>query len=171
MPPIEPGSLREAHDSQSRRAIEQLRDRLGLAPHPEGGWYCETWRSGLTVETPWGERPAGTSILYLLAGRQVSRPHRLRQDEAWSFQAGTGLLLHLFHAGGAHEVHRLGPDAVYQMAVPAGVWMGAETDGGWALVSCFCAPGFEFEDLTFADPAELRVGWPAAGTVGRLLQG
>ena len=147
----------------------RLRDRLDLRPHPEGGWYRETWRSELVIATSWGQRPAGTSILYLLAAGQVSRPHRLRQDEVWFFQAGTGLLLHLFRDGGGHHVHRLAHDAALQIAVPAGVWMGAETDGGWALVGCACAPGFEFSDLTFADPAALRAGWPTAAAAGRLL--
>lgn len=150
----------------------RLRDRLGLRPHPEGGWFRETWRSPRTVPTPWGARPAFTTILYLLASGQVSRPHRLRQDEVWSFQAGTGLDLHLFAAGGRHSVHRLGPGETLQVAVPAGVWMGAETGDRWALVGCACGPGFEPEDLTFAEPAALLAGWPAAaGAAGRLLGG
>ena len=148
-------------------AARRLRDRLQLLPHPEGGWYRETWRAGLTVATPWGDRPAGTSILYLLAGGQVSKPHRLRQDEVWSFQAGTGLDLHLFAAGAVHTVHRLGPDAALQVVVPAGVWMGAKTDGGWALVGCACAPGFAFADLEFADLDTLLAGWPQAAAVSR----
>jgi uncharacterized protein len=152
-------------------AARRLREQHALAPHPEGGWYRETHRSPLRVATPWGERPAGTSILYLLADRQVSRPHRLRQDEVWSFQAGTGLRLHLFLDGGEHAEHRLGPTGALQVAVPAGTWMGAETDGGWALVGCACAPGFEFDDLDFADGQRLRAGWPAAAAVCRRLLG
>ncbi|MDY0110635.1 MAG: cupin domain-containing protein [Candidatus Krumholzibacteria bacterium] len=151
-------------------AARRLCDAHALMPHPEGGWFRETWRAGLTVPTPWGERPAGTSILYLLTGGQVSRPHRLRQDEIWLFQAGTGLLLHLFAPQGRHVVHRLGPEHTLQVAVPAGVWMGAETDGGWGLVGCACAPGFEFDDLTFAARADLLADWPAAAaTIERLL--
>jgi uncharacterized protein len=149
----------------------RLRDRLELRPHLEGGWYRETWRSECVVPTPWGDRPAGTSIFYLLAAGQISRPHRLRQDEVWLFQAGTGLRLHLFMDGGRYAVHRLGPGDMLHATVPAGVWMGAETDGGWALVHCVCVPGFEFSDLTFADPVILRAGWPAAEAAGRLLQG
>ncbi len=135
------------------RTARALRDRLGLAPHPEGGWYRETWRAAHVVTTPWGTRPAGTSIVYMLAAGQVSRWHRLRQDEVWSFHDGAGLFLHQYAEGGRHEIHTLGPAASLQVTVPAGVWMGAEPAGAWAIVGCACAPGFEFGDLTFADPA------------------
>ncbi len=162
---------REGEGSALAAEARRLRDRLALVPHPEGGWYRETWRSTQTVGTPWGDRPAGTSILYLLAGGQVSRPHRLRMDEMWSFHAGTGLLLHLFRPGGEHAAHRLAPGAELQVTVPAGVWMGAETDGGWALVGCACAPGFTFDDLTFAEPAALLAGWPTAAAASRRLLG
>lgn len=158
-------------DARLPDEARRLCERLAMRPHPEGGWFCETWRSELRVVTPWGERSAGTSILYLLAGSQVSRPHRLRQDELWSYQAGTGLELHLFQAQGEHVVHRLRPATVLPASVPAGVWMGAQTDGGWALVACTCAPGFEFADLTFADPAVLRAGWPHAVAAGCRLLG
>ena len=76
-------------------AARELIDRHELQPHPEGGWYRETWRASQTVPSPFGERPAGTLILYLIGGEAISRLHRLRQDEIWCHHAGPGLTLHV----------------------------------------------------------------------------
>jgi predicted cupin superfamily sugar epimerase len=146
----------------------ELVTRLDLQPHPEGGWFRETYRSPATVATPFGDRPAGTSILYLLDHHHVSRLHRLRQDEVWSFHAGAPLRLHTLGDGG-HREHRLGSDHALQDTVPAGAWMGAEPVGGWSLVGCACMPGFHFDDLEFADGRRLAAAWPdQAGLIGRL---
>jgi predicted cupin superfamily sugar epimerase len=132
----------------------------GLVPHPEGGWYRETGRTTDTVATPSGRRPLETAIEFLLAEGQVSRLHRLRQDEVWTHLAGPGLDLHLLAPGHTAAVVWLeaGAEAV---TVPAGVWMGAEVRaGGWALVECVCRPGFDFADLEFAARADLLADWP-----------
>lgn len=143
--------------------VDQLIERLDLAAHPEGGWFRETWRSNLTVPTPFGDRPAGTSILYLLAAGQVSRMHRLNQDEVWHYHAGPGLDLHLFTEGYGHR--RLAHDEAAQMVVPAGAWMAAEVGRGWALVGCTCSPGFHFDDLEFAERHRLLASYPDHGAV------
>ena len=151
----------------ARRLVEELQ----LQPHPEGGWYRETWRAAHMVATPGGERPAATSILFLLGGGAISRLHRLRQEELWLYQAGPGLDLHLFdprgRAGSPQEVGAppprclpLGPAGAPQALVPAGVWMGAEAPAGWALVACVCAPGFDFADLQFARGEDLEMWCP-----------
>ena len=150
-------------------AARDLVARLDLQPHPEGGWFRETWRADATVATPFGDRPAGTSILYLLDHHDVSRLHRLRQDEVWSFHAGAPLRLHILHAECGHRERRLGPHDAPQATVPAGAWMGAEPDGGWSLVGCACMPGFHFDDLEFADAGRLAAAWPEhAALIGRL---
>lgn len=146
-------------------AAQRLIDRHQLSPHPEGGWYRETWRAAATVATPFGERPAGTSILYLIAGTQGSALHRLNQDEVWSYHAGPGLDLHVITDAGAHRHHRLAASAAHQAVVPAGAWQGATASSGWALVGCVCAPGFAFSDLVLARRDHLLDRYPSHATL------
>jgi predicted cupin superfamily sugar epimerase len=145
---------------------------LGLAPHPEGGWFRETWRSPLVVDTPRGSRPAGTSILYLLEAGEVSRLHRLAFDEVWHWQGGGALLI--------HHVTPTGLDTVVldaarpQHVVPGGVWFGAEPVPGAShvLAGCTMAPGFHADDWELADGRELAAALPqAADIIGRLTDG
>lgn len=142
-------------------AAQHLIHRHQLAPHPEGGWFRETWRAAAKVATPFGERPAGTSILYLIAGAQQSALHRLNQDEVWSYHAGPGLDLHVIDDAGNHRAHRLAAAAAHQAVVPAGAWQGATAGAGWALVGCVCAPGFTFSDLVLARRDDLLERHPA----------
>jgi predicted cupin superfamily sugar epimerase len=126
--------------------------RLGLAAHPEGGWYRETWRAPAAE----GEaRSGGTAILYLLEAGGRSHWHRVDAAELWIFQAGTPLLLRTANAAGAAE-HRLGtgPGDTPQQVVQPGEWQSAEAQGGWALVACVVVPGFEFAGFELAPP-----GW------------
>lgn len=120
--------------------------RHGLAPHPEGGWYRETWRA----EAPPGERSPGTAILFLLEQGQRSHWHKVDADELWFWHAGAALALRI---GG--ETRRLGPEDP-QARVPAGEWQAAEAEAGWTLVSCVVVPGFEFSGFTLAPE-----GWAA----------
>ena len=127
--------------------------RLALRPHPEGGWYRETWRA----PAPPGERAAGTAILFLLEADQRSHWHRVDADELWFWHAGAALALSVAPDGKASPVvHRLGPDvpggALPQFRVPAGAWQAAAALGGWALVSCVVVPGFEFAGFELAEP-------------------
>ena len=139
-------------------------DTLGLAPHPEGGWYRETWR---TDATP-GERAGATAILFLLEAGQRSHWHRVDAAELWLWHAGAPLLLATApDDAGPASATRLGPDVLSgdmpQILVPAHHWQAAETIGGWALVSCVVTPGFEFAGFTLAAP-----GW-APGDVGKAM--
>src|SRR5512137_333397 len=134
--------------------------RLGLAPHPEGGWYRETWRSPLRVRGPRGERPAMTVIDYLLEAGDFSGFHRVHSDEAWHHVAGGALDLHVLDPGGGHAIHRIGSAALdgarFHAVVPAGAWQAARPAGdGWVLASCTVAPGFAFEDFEMARRGEL----------------
>lgn len=142
-------------------------DRLDLQPHPEGGWYRETYRSPLTVPTDRGVRAVSTAILYLLGRGDFSALHRIRSDEIWHHHAGGALEVVELTADGV-RVHRLGPEPgvgdTPQVMVPAGAWFGARPAEGvdFALVGCTVAPGFDFDDFEMGDPATLRRNFPHA---------
>jgi predicted cupin superfamily sugar epimerase len=120
-------------------------ERLGLLPHPEGGWYRETWRA----PAPAGQaRSAGTAILYLLEAGGRSHWHRIDATELWIFQAGQALTLSTAGADGEASSIRLGADLLAgdqpQAVVRPGEWQSATAGEGWALVACVVVPGFEF---------------------------
>jgi predicted cupin superfamily sugar epimerase len=126
---------------------------MGLRPHPEGGFYRETFRSPTQVHLPGGRvRAASTAILYLLPADSHSAWHRVLSDEVWHhYDGGT---LRLYQLGrGELRLNPRDPQAV----VPAGVWQAAETEGGAVLVGCTVAPGFEFEDFALAE-ADALIG-------------
>jgi len=129
---------------------------LDLAPHPEGGFYRETFRDPNKVA---GARAASTAIYYLLPAGQVSAWHRVDAAEIWHWHAGAPLELSLYEAGGAHSILRLGADLVAgerpQGVVPAGVWQSARSLGAWTLVGCTVAPGFEFAHFELAAPGAI----------------
>lgn len=138
--------------------VDDLIARLALAPHPEGGWYRETWRAPSTR----GARGAGTSILFLLEAGQRSHWHRVDAAELWIFQAGTPLVLSTAEAGLVDRV-RLGVDVAAgecpQHVVHPRQWQSAQASAGWCLVACVVVPAFEFEGFELAPP-----GWsPEAG--------
>ena len=121
---------------------------LGLARHPEGGWYRQTWVG------PGAPRASGTAILFLLAEGERSHWHRVDADEIWLFHAGAPLVLSLAaDQTGCREV-RMGPDVlagdVVQAIVPQGWWQAARTTGTWSLMSCTVSPGFRFEGFELA---------------------
>jgi predicted cupin superfamily sugar epimerase len=122
---------------------------LGLAPHPEGGWYRETFRDA----SPSGGRAASTAIYFLLAEGQVSRWHRVDSAEVWHWYAGAPLRLSI--AGDATRATvRLGSALANgerpQAVVPAGYWQQAESLGAWTLVGCTVAPAFDFAGFELA---------------------
>jgi predicted cupin superfamily sugar epimerase len=127
-------------------------ERLGLRPHPEGGWYAETWRA----DSPGGQRPSASAILYLLAAGERSHWHRVDAAEIWQYSAGDALELRVWADGGATvAIHRLGagtthPSETPQVVVPAGAWQSARPHGAWTLVGCIVSPAFEFEGFQLA---------------------
>lgn len=125
---------------------------LGMSPHPEGGWYVETFRDR---PGPDG-RAHATAIYFLLAADQVSAWHRVDAAEIWLWQAGAPLALSISEDGVGARSIRLGPDLRAgerpQGVVPAGAWQAAESLGAWTLVSCVVAPGFEFSGFELAPP-------------------
>ena len=131
---------------------------LNLSPHPEGGWYRETWRA----ETATGERATATAILFLLEAGQRSHWHKVDAAELWFWHAGAPLtLLRSAEDAGPAQAIALGPDVIAgqtpQALVPPGHWQAAEADAGWSLVSCVVSPGFEFSGFVLAPP-EWRPG-------------
>jgi predicted cupin superfamily sugar epimerase len=146
---------------------------LDLQPHPEGGWFRETYRASETMGAAalprrfGGERSISTAIYFLLEAGQCSRLHRIRSDEVWHFYAGDPLLVVEIDAAANLKATRLGPPA-YQHVVPAGAWFGATlADGGryapmgFALVGCTVAPGFDFADFELADRTRMLAEYPA----------
>ena len=127
-------------------------EHLGLQPHPEGGWYAETWRH----DPGDGDRAAGTAIYYLLAAGQRSHWHRVDATEVWHFYAGDLLRLRIHHGDGPTDDVVLGTDLaagqVPQAVVPPGAWQAAEPTGAWTLVGCTVSPGFTFEGFELAEP-------------------
>lgn len=145
---------------------------LQLRPHPEGGYFRETYRAAesiprraLPARFP-GPRAFSTAIYFLLRAGQVSRLHRIRSDETWHFHAGAPLIIHLLTPDGRYRALRLGvrPDRGEhpQAVVPAGAWFGAvlAPRGRYALVGCTVAPGFDFADFALADRADLTRRFP-----------
>jgi hypothetical protein len=142
--------------------------RLALSPHPEGGYYRETWRSrDILRGLPRGERAASTAIYFLLPADAFSAWHRVASDEAWHHYDGDPLDLHLIdEATGAHSVVVLGPDVAGgqapQHVVPADVWQAASPRGDrYALCGCTVAPGFDFADFEMVEAGELDLRFPA----------
>ena len=145
---------------------QELVHHLQLLPHPEGGFYRETYRSSDPVHRADGAlRAASTAIYYMLCDGAYSRWHRIRSDELWHFYKGTTLLVHELLPGGALRTHRLGDDpskTVFQATVQAGSWFAAELAdaSSFALVGCTVAPGFEFSEFELADIDALLLSHP-----------
>jgi predicted cupin superfamily sugar epimerase len=128
---------------------------LGLNPHPEGGYFRETFRDRATDAAG---RAASTAIYFLLVGGQLSRWHRVDAAEAWHWYVGAPLALTIANEAGSPDRSelRLGPDLLAgerpQAVVPAGVWQRAESLGAWTLVGCTVAPAFLFAGFELAAP-------------------
>jgi predicted cupin superfamily sugar epimerase len=125
---------------------------LDLAPHPEGGWYRQTFR-----DESGGSRGHSTAIYYLLERGQRSHWHKVTDAaEVWHYYAGAPLVLRTSSDGRAVQRHLLGPDLAKgerpQALVPADVWQAAESLGDYTLVGCTVAPGFEFASFEMAPP-------------------
>ena len=141
---------------------------LGLEPHPEGGFYRETFRSPIQVPGPGGEpRAASTAILFLLPEGDFSAWHRVRSDEAWHHYAGGPLELHRLDDEG-HRVELLGSPVLGhtpQAVIPAGQWQAARPTQGWSLCGCTVAPGFHFDDFEMPSRAALVARFPAHASI------
>jgi len=145
-----------------------LIETLALRPHPEGGFYRETFRSALTVAAHGGTRAASTAIYFLLPAGTFSALHRVRSDEVWHHYDGDPVALHLLDESdpaGGYAVVELGRDRARgqrpQHVVPAGVWQAAVPLGDrFALCGCTVAPGFDFADFEMPPRASLLAKFP-----------
>ena len=130
---------------------DQIIEKLNLAPHPEGGWFAETWRAQADGET----RPSGTAILFLLKAGERSHWHRVDATEIWHYHTGAPLTLRMSPSDrGPATSHILGTDLTRgqkpQIIVPAHHWQSAQSTGDWTLVGCTVSPGFQFEGFELA---------------------
>jgi len=151
---------------------EAIIRKLELIPHPEGGYYKETYRSAESIPVQGlpgrfkGQRSFSTSIYYLLQQGDFSAFHRIKSDECWHFYAGGPLLVHMIRLSGEYSVTKLGSDLskdeVFQFVVPAGSWFGSEPAPGsrFSLVGCTVAPGFDFQDFEIAGKEDLLNQFP-----------
>ena len=130
--------------------IQELIQTHGLIPHPEGGFFKETYRSEFS-----------TGIFYLLPKGQKSSFHRIKSDEMWHFYGGDSLTVVEITPEGMLKETRLDKNNV-QYVVPAGVWFGAylENDSDYAFVGCTVAPAFHYEDFELAQKDEFLATYP-----------
>lgn len=141
---------------------------LNLQPHPEGGYYTETYRSDevVSLKSFNGSRNISTGIYYLLEKGTFSAFHRIKSDEMWHFYDGTDLSVYILDQQGALEVIRLGRNIgngeKLQAVVPAGCWFASrvESEDGLALVGCTVSPGFDFKDFEMGNRNDLIQKFP-----------
>lgn len=145
----------------------QLIQHYELQPHPEGGWYKETYKSSEYISEAAlpgrfrGARAFSTAIYFLLEQGNFSAFHRIRADECWHFYAGDLLLVYVIKEDGNLEIIHLGNDInrgqVFQYIVPANNWFASRPAPGsrFCFMGCTVAPGFEFNDLELAETAQL----------------
>jgi predicted cupin superfamily sugar epimerase len=148
----------------SQLGFDLLVAKLQLKPHPEGGFYRETYRAQGDAEfREHGRRVAGTSIYFLMPRGDVSRFHRLASDEIWHFYQGDSITVVMITTEGRIVKKTVGPvgagDAQPQVVIPENTWFGAIHEGpvsnGYTLVGCTVSPGFEFKDFELASRSQL----------------
>ena len=164
------GFANGAHPSRVRSTMTKDAkywiQKLELEPHPEGGFYRQTYKADLLLPREAlpqfsGPRATSTAIYFLLEGENFSAFHRLRSDELWHFYVGGPLVVHVIDEHDRYSEIQLGSDPeaglVLQAVVKAGCWFASRLrdSNSYALVGCTVAPGFDFEDFELAKRAEL----------------
>jgi predicted cupin superfamily sugar epimerase len=161
--------------------VEQLIQHFNLQPHPEGGYYQETYKSTELIikehlpDRFKGNRHFSTAIYFLLQQGDFSAFHRIQSDECWHFYAGQTLFIYILHCGGQLEIVQLGNNIaegeVFQYVVPAGTWFASEPAPGsaFSFMGCTVAPGFDFADFEMATVEGLQKIYPQhAAVINRL---
>ena len=144
------------------KEAQLLIDKLELLPHPEGGFYKETYRSAKTV----GDRNVQTAIYFLITSNNISRFHRIKSDEIWFYHAGSPLSVHTLSKDNGHKIQKVGLDLtkgeVPQFLVPAETIFGSSLDeeNAYSFVSCTVAPGFDFADFELFQTEQLLSEFP-----------
>jgi predicted cupin superfamily sugar epimerase len=151
---------------------EQLIHKYQMLPHPEGGWYRETYRSNEIFPASAlpnrydGNRVFSTAIYFLLEKGHYSAFHRISSDECWHFYAGAPVDLYMLHGDGKASTVQLGNDPdnhqCFQFMIRAGTWFAAvPAEGGeFSFIGCTVSPGFEFADFELADRDTLKQVFP-----------
>ncbi|MBD3306375.1 hypothetical protein GF339_08245 [candidate division KSB3 bacterium] len=146
--------------------------RLGLTPHPEGGYFNQTYCSPESLPAAClparytTERVFAKGIYFLLPGNQVSKFHRLKCEEIWCHHVGAALTISMIHQNGTRQQLQLGPNPEagehLHVIIPPGVWFGAQVkhQDAFALVTCITIPGFEFADFELAERESLLRDYP-----------
>ncbi len=182
MPDVESRPRPAVHASQCGRnrprfcvsalAAAQVIAALGLTPHPEGGFFRETFRAPAVVERRSGgaARSASTAIYFLLRAGDFSAFHTVESEEVWHYYLGASLELHTISGAGRHERVELGPAILQgeqpQWTVPANTLQAARVIGdGFGLFGCTVAPGFDFADFYLPERAELLARFPELRSV------
>jgi uncharacterized protein len=151
---------------------DQLVQKFTMLPHPEGGYYKETYRCIQTIPQQIlsrkfaGERNISTAIYFLLEQGNFSGFHKIKSDECWHFYAGGPMNVYVIHINGHLEIIRLGNDInlsqTFQHVVPSGCWFASEPapNASFSFVGCTVAPGFDFDDFELAKAADLIKVYP-----------
>ncbi|MBK5269446.1 MAG: cupin domain-containing protein [Bacteroidia bacterium] len=160
---------------------KQLILQFHLQPHPEGGWYKETYKSneaiaaGALPKRFEGDRVFSTAIYFLLEQGDFSAFHRIKSDECWHFYSGDPLLIYVIKEGGQLDIITLGNDIgngqIFQYVVPANCWFGSEPapNSSFCFVGCTVAPGFDFVDFEMANASALAALYPQHENIIRRL--
>lgn len=152
--------------------IEEIIKKLDLKPHPEGGYFKETYRSKGEISQEClhsnynGKRNYSTCIYFLLTSDMFSAFHKIKQDEIWHFYKGSPIDLHTISETGTHSEFTIGSDIdkgqTPQLIVPANHWFAARVlnENDYALVGCTVSPGFNFDDFELAGRHDLISKFP-----------
>lgn len=152
---------------KNQRTIDYWVEHLNLQPHPEGGFFKETYRSEIKLQ-PFeniGERSLSTGIYFLITSGNFSAFHRIKSDEMWHFYAGSPLTVHVIKKDGTYTELNIGLDLIKgqlpQAVVPAEAWFASESSGEYSLVGCTVSPGFDFTDFELACESDLIMLFPS----------
>ena len=150
--------------------VNVIIQQLSLEPHPEGGWFRQTYVSDDTISSAslprhHGERPYATSIYFLMTSGNFSAFHRIRSDEMWFHHSGDVVNIEIIQRDGVRKSLVIGPAELgyeSQALAPAGAWFASHVpdEGGWALVGYSVAPGFDYSDYELADRYRLIQEFP-----------
>lgn len=152
---------------------KQLVEKLALLPHPEGGFYKETYRSEMSINIENQSRNLCTSIYFLLTSDNFSAFHRIKSDELWHFYTGHSIEILYFTPEKTLKTIRLGNNIEageqFQAVVPAGCWFAShipsQEKDSFALVGCTVSYGFDFRDFEMAKREDLHQEFPLFTTV------
>ena len=158
-------------DKTRSKEVDKLVDLLQLQPHPEGGYFKETYRSEGFISSDDlaeidGNRNYSTAIYFLLTSDSFSAFHRIKQDELWHFYQGETILIHEIKPTGVYIKHQLGSqmeEGIFpQICISANSWFASEVspEGKFGLVGCTVSPGFDFRDFELANATDLSAEFP-----------